>query len=404
MGAMNNIHVFGELCTRCKGRLWCGLPKCPILESVKDYLPRIRLSSGSIYGPSPPSIFVGRFGYPNVLAGPLVTEKREALFSSTKELYGKTFGDILSRTASLIRTAKRVNVKKMKGRIVKSSQEIAMSERALDTEIWIEKLYGYGDVDDYFHPTGPRIEPRKIDVVDNPLIPRKVDMLVEERLKATTAIYELYSYGYDVDYLQRLLSSGILGRERKLVPTRWSITAVDDIISRKLLQNVREYDEIGEIEYYFNSFMGNDFHIILIPGNWEYEMIESWLKGSLYSPSTSTLGEDYEPFEGRKDYASNITGAYYAARLAVVEYLSRRRKQAKVLIYREIKPEYKIPLGVWVIRETVRNAFLKKPVKFGEIDRAIMFAENKSRVKRWSKKSKILRNMKFQKKLEDFMR
>ncbi len=395
--------MFGDLCARCKGRLWCGLPKCPILESVKDYLPRLKIIGDSIFGASPPSIFVGRYGYPNVFAGPLVSENEESqVVSLTSNLYGKDLDYILRHTATLIRTAKRVNVRKLNVKIVETSQEIAMSEKPIDTEVWIEKKEINPSIDTFFHPTGPRVEPRKIDVVDNPSIPRKVDNIVEERIRANNAIVELYNYGFPVDYIQRILTAGLLGRDKKIVPTRWSITAVDDIVAKSIIEEVKKYQYIGEVEYYRNSFMGNDFHIFLIPGTWEYEVIESWLRGSLYSPKLSVTGEDYEPYEGRKDYARNITGAYYSARLATVEYLRFIRKQAKVLIYREIKPEYKIPLGVWVIRETVRNAFKKKPMKFDDLWSAVKFAEKYTEVKNWRKKSRVIHNIKFQKTLDNF--
>ncbi len=396
--------MFGELCTRCKGRLWCGLPRCPILESVKNYLPRIKVSDSSIFGLSPPSIFVGRYGYPEVFAGPLVSEDAEKIFSSTRELYGMSLEDILSRTSLLIRTAKRVNVKRMRERIVEASQEIAMSEKSVDTEVWVDKVHNFPQLDEFFHPTGPRIEPRRIDIVGNPHIPRKVDMLVDERLKAELAVRELYRYGYDVDYLQRLLSSGILGKERRMVPTRWSITAVDDMVSRSLLKNVRHHPELGEIMYFYNSFMGNEFHILLLPGMWEYEMVEAWLRGSLYAPASVGIGSDYEPFEGRKTYASHITGAYYAARLAVVEYLDRIKRQAKVLVYREITPDYRIPLGVWVIREAVRRAFQRKAIKFETLDDALSFVAHRTKVAGWAEKSRIIYALKHQKRLEDFLR
>jgi len=396
--------VFGDLCVRCKGRLWCGLPKCPILESAKSLLPKLRVSSNSIFGPSPPSIFVGRMGYPNVYAGPLISEDKERIFSSTKELYGRGLDEIISLTSTLIRTSTKVNVKKIVNRMVETSQEIAMSERAVDTEIWVEKTYNFPQVDMFFHPTGPRVIPRKIDVVDNPVIPKKVDMVVEERLKASIAIKELYQSGYDVDYLQRLMSSGALGRDKKLVPTRWSITAVDDIASKYILKDVRLYESIDKIEYYYHEYMGNRFHIIFIPGIWEYEMIESWMRGSLYAGDWSIGAGDYEPYEGRRDYASSVTGAYYAARLAVAEHLQGRRRQAKVLIYREITPEYKLPLGVWVIREAVRHALYKKPTIFESIDETLKYVNQRTQMKEWYGRSKILSNLKHQRKLEDFFR
>lgn len=393
--------MFGELCVKCKGRLWCGLPKCPILESAKNTIPKIKMSSDSLYGPSPPSVFVGRYGYPNVYAGPLISEN-ERIFSSTKELYGKSLSEILTSTFSLVRASKKINVRKV-DKIVEKSQVIAMSEKSVDTEVWVEKFYGGASIDDFFHPTGPRIEPRKIDIVDNPSIPKKVDMVVEEKLKAEIAIRELYRSGYDVDYLQRILASGVLGKDRKLVPTRWSITAVDDILFKGLIKEVKGFDTINKVEYYKESFMGNEFHIFLIPGTWEYEMLESWLKGALYSPEKNIVSGDYEPYKGRRGYASNITGAYYAARLAIVENLKNRRRQAKALVYREITPEYKLPLGVWVIRESMRHALLKTPIYFENLENALKYAGEKTHLKNWYKRSKILYNLKHQMKLEDFI-
>ncbi len=395
--------MFGDLCARCKGRLWCGLPKCPILEAAKNYLPRIKVDRESLFGLSPPSIFVGRYGYPKVFAGPLISENENStVVADTSSLYGKDLDFILRNTSSLIRASTRINVKRFTGRIIDATQEIAMSVKPLDTEVKVEKISFSPNLDTYFHPTGPRIIPRRIDVVDNPEIPRKVDGIVEDRIKANEAIIELYQYGLSVDYLQRLLSSGTLGKERKLVPTRWSITAVDDAVAKSILKDVKLYDSIDTIEYYENSFMGNEFHILLIPGIWEYEMIETWIRGAIYASSTFT-GEDYEPYEGRKDYAENITGAYYAAKLAVLESLKERRRQAKVLIYREITPDYRIPLGVWVIRETVRHALQKKPLIFENVSVAIDEIVKRTRIKNWVKKSKLLYNLKHQTTLESFM-
>ncbi len=393
--------MFGELCVKCKGRLWCGLPKCPILESAKNTIPKLKIYSDSLFGPSPPSVFVGRFGYPNVYAGPLISEN-DKIFRSTSELYGKSLSEILTSTSSLVRASKRVNVRRV-DKLVEKSQEIAMSAKSVDTEIWIEKFYGGASIDDFFHPTGPRVEPRKIDIVDNPSIPKRVDMVVEERLKAEIAIRELYKLGYNVDYLQRIMASGVLGKDKKLVPTRWSITAVDDILFKGLIREVKRFDTIDKVEYYSENFMGNEFHIFLIPGTWEYEMLESWLKGAIYSPEQDIVAEDYEPYEGRRDYADNITGAYYAARLAIVENLKNRRRQAKALVYREITPEYKLPLGVWVIRESTRHALLKTPMYFENLESALKYAGEKAHIKNWYKGSKILYNLKHQKRLDDFI-
>jgi hypothetical protein len=50
-------------------------------------------------------------------------------------------------------------------------------------------------------------------------------------------------------------------------------------------------------------------------------------------------------------------GAYYAARLGVLEHLVDRGRQAKCLVLREVTDAYWAPVGVWQVREGVRNAF-----------------------------------------------
>jgi len=188
---------------------------------------------------------------------------------------------------------------------------------------------------------------------------------------------------------------------KKLVPTRWTITAVDDMISKRLIKEVKMNNTIDQVEYFYSSYLGNSFHIFLIPDIWSFEMLETWVKGAFYA-SANVVSEDYEGYEGRKDYASNITGAYYSARLAVLEHLKKIGKQASVLIYREVSPEYSIPLGVWLIRETIRNAMRSKPILFENMKMAVQYAMNNTLMKNWNEKSQILKLLNTQKKLTDF--
>jgi hypothetical protein len=58
----------------------------------------------------------------------------------------------------------------------------------------------------------------------------------------------------------------------------------------------------------------------------------------------------------------------------VAEHLSHRRCQAAALVLREIHPEYFMPLGVWQIREGVREALKKPAQKFESLERALSFA------------------------------
>jgi hypothetical protein len=77
---------------------------------------------------------------------------------------------------------------------------------------------------------------------------------------------------------------------------------------------------------------------------------------------------DYENFYGRKSYATNTFGGYYATRLPILEFLERRKRQASVLAIRLETPSYWAALGVWVVRESVRKALSKKILDFRSIE------------------------------------
>jgi hypothetical protein len=68
-----------SLCVLCKGaRFLCGKTRCPIMVKVNYFLKSVPLmSTQDINGVSPPSVFIGRIGYPHVYVGPLVPPVHE---------------------------------------------------------------------------------------------------------------------------------------------------------------------------------------------------------------------------------------------------------------------------------------------------------------------------------------
>jgi len=117
---------------------------------------------------------------------------------------------------------------------------------------------------------------------------------------------------------------------------------------------------------------------------------------------------DYEGYGGRKIYASNTVGGYYAARLSALEYLKKIKKQASVLLLRFITGEYYAPLGVWVVREAVRKTLTEKALNFAS--KELMLKYTQALVKKKFginvdyilNKSIMLNQIKTQKKLVDF--
>jgi len=189
----------------------------------------------------------------------------------------------------------------------------------------------------------------------------------------------------------------MLGQKRKLVPTKWSITATDDIICKSLTDEILDNSLIDSCRVFSYAHLGNVFSIVLFPHRWVYEMIEAW-----FSNGVLGFGSDYEDARGI-DHSPAIAGAYFAAKLGVLEYLVEKKIQAGVVILREIRPEYAVPVGVWQIREGVREAMKQNPIISDNFDAALLLASSKMSVSKseWLAHGNILGLMR-QKILSDF--
>lgn len=379
-------------CVRCKGRGLCGRPVCPILKSFRASAELPKLGT-VIEGPSPPEVFVGRFGYPRVSAGPLVPAEGRGgidprpgsglgsapsldslLSSRPAELAKMDVGEIVALRSSMVRSGSKVAVSDAKkpGRLLEMAQEIAISSTPVETEVTFAKPpRGRLRFDGFMMPSGPVGTVEEMEIISNPTVPRKVDEVVGDTdLLATAAVGELYGSGVEVDGISRLLSLGLLGKERKLVPTRWSITASDDIAGKHLIEAIRDNPPINDHILFSGERLGNHFEILLAPGTFTYELVEIWLPRSVWSGEESWIGADREGPGPKKGYSS-LAGGYYAARLAVLERLAEMRRQASVLAVREITEEYWAPLGVWVVREASRAALSAEPRKFETMESAL---------------------------------
>ncbi len=415
-----------SLCVRCKGRLWCNLPKCPILEKFQSRQQAVSsIHSTQFEGSSPPSLFVSWTNYPAVNIAPLappVVSNRNALMDNPEQWFSLPSSEIVKMRSQLIQSRKPVFVDSASNPSYELTelQELALSLEPVQAEF---ELFERPRAQLSFHegtaPLGPIAPLKKMRLGENPKIPTKVDYLVSDTAaKSTIAVQELYEHGLPVHYLSKILSAGTLGvkNNRRLVPTRWSITAIDDNVSGFLVENfVKDFQQLGEVELFASKYSGNSFFVLLVPNNWSFEMMECWLPGSPWTLEDSAYQQtamqdfsviiDFELYHGRKGYADNITGAYYAARLAVAEHLIKRKRQATAIVFREIGSEYVSPLGVWVIRETVRNALQKKSLHFSDVNLALQYLQFRLQVpiEKYKKTSQLLDYLKNQKRIFDFV-
>ena len=411
--------VKNGLCVICKGsRMLCGKDRCPLM--IKFYsrsrtMPLVDMKD--LAGSSPPAVFVGRYGYPKVDVGPLLPgEFGDTSVMDKPEMWmGKSIDDIVDMRYRLVRGKYTIDATDFKksGKIVSDIQEIALTEKPVDVEAQFrERPHGRIVLDDDIQPFGPaaRLEGfRK----GNGKWERNLEKnYYDTDLNATKAVVEAYNNGTLISEIQKAFSVGTMGvdKRRRFVPTRWSITAVDDIIGKDYLKRTRYYPTIDEYRVYYWEQLDNRWAILMMPTTWRFELIEAWYPGTSWNPVHWTPdGEniarisDCEFFNGRTEYA-HIGGCYYASRMAVNELLEREHRTAGAVICREAHEGYVMPVGVWNVRENVRMALRTEPLRFNTMDGALTFIESKMDLKRktWIKNSGVLTDWFTQKRIEDF--
>ncbi len=335
--------------------------------------------SEHFFGSSPSTFFVGSWNYPKVYVGPLVPP----IIGDTREMDvperwgGKTLESIVEMRTALVRSKDPMSVEAVRdpNRALLLMQEIVMSDRPVDTELTLMKKPRFSlNLSEYSAPHGPSEMLKSLDLAQNPHIPRVVDSVHCDDFVAAGGVMKLYRKGIETSHISKLLSAGIMGEQkrRKFVPTRWSITATDDMISKNLLKEVRTFPSINETLVFYHREIGNTLVAIMTPGIWSFEFLESWLKDSLFGAASTepSIISDWECFTGRTSYAAVVAGAYYAGRLPVTEYLHERRRQASCFVIMEVDPSYHTPIGVWRVRTILQGALARKPTVHETLDDA----------------------------------
>ncbi|MCX6770711.1 MAG: hypothetical protein NTX79_01515 [Candidatus Micrarchaeota archaeon] len=401
-----------KLCDACRrqGRVWC--PHNAALEIRARIAPTLKRD---MFGPTPPHLFVGHNFYPNVYWGPLVSA--QAATDDPRDMYGMSLEKIIESRAGLVRGMKKDSVKSS-SRMLSEAQSAVMSIKPVDAEARFSRDPVFSlELDDVSHPMGASAPIERFKVADNPSVPKKVDSLANDSTLANEAIVELLLSGFDVHYLSKLLTAGVLGRKenKKMVPTKWAITATDDMAAKHMMESVRDNREIEEPRVYSNTYLDNHFEVLMLPGSWEYEQFEAALTPELEervkkrrstanlkfehaswenwkADGTVNFSEEHEPYGGRSDYAERQGGGYYAARLGVAEALYKMRRQARVVVFREIGTGYTVPVGVWEVRENVRHALEAEPQKFATREEALSHIAGRLAVplSEYMRKSKVL--------------
>lgn len=327
-----------------------------------------------------PAPFVGRYGYPNINVGLLAPPEHDDnawQYDAPRHWSQQQtpISDIVNYRTRMINSRFTTNAKQP-GKLISIAQEVAMATKPVDLDVALKKQPRLNLTTDQYHaPMGPHAELNRIKLSSNPRIPTRVQKAFDDTdLLASEALTTLYGK-VDENALTRMLSVGTFGKQRKLVPTRWSITATDDTLAKHFLTRVRDL-AIGDYCAHFGSYLGNYYLVLFFPERWSYELFEMYVKPGLLEYST-----DYEEFQGRKNYAEQTAGGYYTVRLALAEHMTHTKRQHSALVLRFITDEYVLPLGVWVTREATRTALNNKPIQFGSKELMLTYAKKLARNK-----------------------
>jgi DNA repair protein NreA len=358
-------------------------------------------------GSTPPEIFVGKWNYPNVYTGILSPQEYgNNQIMSSPELWHKNklpISKIMSFRNQLIYGRTQSYIKRLETKFLSVVKEIAMTHKSTATEFKLKKPIKPNketETRSAIIPKAAQVD--KIRLEENTKIKKKVDYLVNDtEVKSAIAIQELSKSKIETSSIIKILSAGLLGlkKNRRLVPTRWSITAVDDTLSKENLKSIRYFPTINEVQLFHAEYVGNHYEFLLLPDKYSFEVIEaSWTNGLKF-------WQDYETFFPRKKYADNVTGGYYAVRLPLTEHLIRIKRQAQCLVMRESRPEYYAPLGVGILRQIAREAFTKKPEKFSSVSEALAKAQTRLQLpmNNFTSRSWLLENYGKQKRIMEFL-
>lgn len=370
-------------CLKCKGRGFCGKQYCPILANSEARFEVKKMLPGKEFSGDSPAPFIGHHGYPYLNVGVLsLNGSRQDSWAYDAPRYwakkGLEIPEIVGFRSSLFNFRFRAHAQDT-GRMMETVKEVGLSCLPVDLEINLKDKPKFRlNVDSYTAPTGPSAQANKLSIINNPSVHTKVDKVnSDDDLKANDAMLYLYQNKFDENFLSKILSVGSIGmrKDRKLVPTRWSITAVDDNVGKHLIERIRDYNDSDNMAF-FGGYLGNYYLVLMFSSNWSYELFEMYLPKASWNQSKEiSYATDYESFNGRKQYAENTGGGYYAARLALLEKLDRMKRSSSVLVLRFVTGEYAVPLGVWVCREAMRKALEKKPIVFSDKDLMLNYAK-----------------------------
>ncbi|MCA9486085.1 hypothetical protein H6501_03425 [Candidatus Woesearchaeota archaeon] len=347
----------------------------------------------------PASALVGEKHYPFVQTHSVSTEEKEDNYQNNAQLVKKSYAEIIRFKAKhLLASSQQNPVQNIKTSLLDELQTIYKGKRPVQMETTFAKEIQFNKifVSKVAGLSGAQNPIADLKASENSPTSKLLEKFTQEDIKAREAMLSLYRKGVNETQIIELLSLGSFGinSNRRLVPSRWAISAYDKAIDQDLYKNVRRHRTINSYEVYAIEDKGNFFLILFFPFSYEAEIIEAF---------SHTIEQDYVKNDNilhKKEPAT--AGGFYATKLAMLEHLEKRQRSAACLSLRIIDG-YDLPLGVVLVRELVREALKNRPQCFSSEKELFSYIKERyaSHYKLLSH-SDLLKEKRTQKTLRDF--
>jgi hypothetical protein len=349
-----------------------------------------------IEGSTPPSVFIGNWNYPKVYAGPMmVSEHGDSSIVDSPESWigkGKTQEDILNYRLNLVRGKQLVAIDELENPLIEKLQEISLASKSIDSEAKFKKIPCGKMLTEDSMPHGPSAIIKNFEIETVKWDKQLEKTYYDNDLKAGEALMNLHDKNVPFSRFQKAFSVGAIGtgKKRKLVPTRWSITACDSTIANNLLKEVKHYSILDTYRVYEFTSLKNYYVIILLPLEWQYEWMEAFIK---ILGKEEMIFSDYETTRNKTEYSS-VGGCYYTSKMAILDYLNKQKIQSGAIVLREAYEGY-VPLGVFNVRENIKHAMEGKYKEFETLKNSIEYIKEKLKIPiyKYVKKSNLLKEL-----------
>ena len=238
----------------------------------------------NLEGSTPPSVFIGRWSYPKVYAGPMMSPELgdTAIMDSPESWIGenKSQEDIINYRMNLVRGKHLIKIDDLENPFIEKLQDISLASKSIDSEATFGSRPTGSMLTEDSMPHGPSAVIKKFDI-DAVKWDRQLEKTYYDTdLKASEAVVNLHEKNVPFTAVQKALSVGAIGSKnrRKLVPTRWSITACDSTLADQFLKEVKKFDILDTYRLFEFGSLNNYYIIILTPTEWQYEWYEAFIK------------------------------------------------------------------------------------------------------------------------------